>query len=215
MQWDVINWTLEEEKIVSDVQEEEDCLLIVPHIITTTATASARAVKNYKVHRLTYHNCCQHIRRLIWKLKRRSTHWDDQSDSVPDSTNIGVMKSLACNIKTVCLCVENIIFWFFSLVNVRGGHLSHSSIWHFWKHRQLLQSLLQQHQQRQAAREWEGLRRRRKPSELQVSRVNIWQSPLNDKLRFGGKDYLVSWRIGCSQFTQAGAEHFCRQNGMR
>jgi len=33
--------------------------------------------------------------------------------------------------------------------------------------------------------------------------------------RFEGKDYLVSWRIGCSSFSQGGAERFCRENGMR
>ena len=33
--------------------------------------------------------------------------------------------------------------------------------------------------------------------------------------RFDGKDYLVSWRIGCSSFSQGGAERFCRDNGMR
>ena len=33
--------------------------------------------------------------------------------------------------------------------------------------------------------------------------------------RFGGKDYLVSWRIGCTSFFQAGADNFCRRNGMR
>merc|ERR1739838_280610 len=28
--------------------------------------------------------------------------------------------------------------------------------------------------------------------------------------RFGGKDYLISWRYGCSTFTQSEAENFCR-----
>ena len=49
-----------------------------------------------------------------------------------------------------------------------------------------------------------------------IAGVNIINTfTLNNNLRFGGKDYLVSWRIGCSQFTQAGAEHFCKLNGMR
>ena len=34
-------------------------------------------------------------------------------------------------------------------------------------------------------------------------------------LRFGGRDYLLSWRLGCSQFTQAAAQNFCRKSGMR
>ena len=33
--------------------------------------------------------------------------------------------------------------------------------------------------------------------------------------KFGGDQFLVSWRLGCSQYTQAGAENFCRQNNMR
>merc|ERR1712154_20344 len=33
--------------------------------------------------------------------------------------------------------------------------------------------------------------------------------------QFGGKDYLVSWRLGCSRLTQARADNFCRQNNMR
>merc|ERR1711955_197130 len=33
--------------------------------------------------------------------------------------------------------------------------------------------------------------------------------------RFGGKDYLVSWRLGCTSFTQSGAESFCRKSNMR
>ena len=51
-------------------------------------------------------------------------------------------------------------------------------------------------------------------SRLVSSLTNVSLNNYNT-FRFGGKDYLVSWRIGCSQFTQAGAEHFCRQNGMR
>ena len=35
------------------------------------------------------------------------------------------------------------------------------------------------------------------------------------ELRFGGRDYLLSWRLGCSQFTQAAAQNFCRKSGMR
>ena len=54
------------------------------------------------------------------------------------------------------------------------------------------------------------------PTNYKYARVNILTTfTLKHNLRFGGKNYLVSWRIGCSQFTQAGAEHFCKLNGMR
>ena len=33
--------------------------------------------------------------------------------------------------------------------------------------------------------------------------------------RFGGKDYLISWRLGCTSFSQNGAESFCRKSNMR
>merc|ERR1712224_195028 len=33
--------------------------------------------------------------------------------------------------------------------------------------------------------------------------------------QFQGQGYLVSWRLGCSSFTQGGGEAFCRNNGMR
>ena len=33
--------------------------------------------------------------------------------------------------------------------------------------------------------------------------------------QFGGRNYLISWRLGCSSFTQSGGESFCRANGMR
>jgi len=33
--------------------------------------------------------------------------------------------------------------------------------------------------------------------------------------RYQGKDFLVSWRVGCSKFTQSEGESFCRANGMR
>ena len=33
--------------------------------------------------------------------------------------------------------------------------------------------------------------------------------------QFQGRNYLVSWRLGCSSFTQSGGESFCRSNGMR
>ena len=33
--------------------------------------------------------------------------------------------------------------------------------------------------------------------------------------RFEGRDYLVSWRLGCASFTQGGAANFCRQNNMQ
>merc|ERR1711874_844905 len=33
--------------------------------------------------------------------------------------------------------------------------------------------------------------------------------------QFQGQGYLVSWRLGCSSFTQGGGESFCRSNGMR
>ena len=32
---------------------------------------------------------------------------------------------------------------------------------------------------------------------------------------FGGKDYLISWRLGCKSFSQSGGESFCRNNNMR
>ena len=32
---------------------------------------------------------------------------------------------------------------------------------------------------------------------------------------FGGRQYLVSWRLGCTSFTQNGAEAFCRKSNMR
>ena len=33
--------------------------------------------------------------------------------------------------------------------------------------------------------------------------------------QFGGQHFIISWRLGCSQFTQASAERFCRQNNMK
>merc|ERR1712076_303593 len=33
--------------------------------------------------------------------------------------------------------------------------------------------------------------------------------------QFGGQNFLVSWRLGCSGFTQGQGENFCRANGMR
>ena len=33
--------------------------------------------------------------------------------------------------------------------------------------------------------------------------------------QFGGQHFIISWRLGCSQFTQATAERFCRQNNMK
>ena len=33
--------------------------------------------------------------------------------------------------------------------------------------------------------------------------------------QFGGQNFLVSWRIGCNDFTQSQGEAFCRSNGMR
>jgi len=33
--------------------------------------------------------------------------------------------------------------------------------------------------------------------------------------QFQGQGYLVSWKLGCSSFTQGGGESFCRNNGMR
>merc|ERR1712223_2384580 len=33
--------------------------------------------------------------------------------------------------------------------------------------------------------------------------------------QFQGQGYLISWRLGCSSFTQGGGESFCRSNGMR
>ena len=33
--------------------------------------------------------------------------------------------------------------------------------------------------------------------------------------QFQGRNYLISWRLGCSSFTQSGGESFCRSNGMR
>jgi len=33
--------------------------------------------------------------------------------------------------------------------------------------------------------------------------------------QFQGRNYLISWRLGCSSFTQGGGESFCRANGMR
>ena len=33
--------------------------------------------------------------------------------------------------------------------------------------------------------------------------------------QFGGQNFLVSWRIGCTSFTQGEGEGFCRANGMR
>jgi len=41
------------------------------------------------------------------------------------------------------------------------------------------------------------------------------QTPVRPNYKFGGEDFLVSWRIGCSSFTQSGAEAFCRANNMR
>jgi len=32
---------------------------------------------------------------------------------------------------------------------------------------------------------------------------------------FQGRNYLVSWRLGCTSFTQGAGEAFCRSNGMR
>lgn len=33
--------------------------------------------------------------------------------------------------------------------------------------------------------------------------------------QFGGQNFLVSWRIGCSSFTKQQGDSFCRANGMR
>merc|ERR1712038_841536 len=33
--------------------------------------------------------------------------------------------------------------------------------------------------------------------------------------QFGGQNFLVSWRLGCTSFTQSQGEAFCRNNGMR
>ena len=33
--------------------------------------------------------------------------------------------------------------------------------------------------------------------------------------KFGGEEFLLSWRLGCRKYTQAEAERFCRQNNMR
>jgi len=33
--------------------------------------------------------------------------------------------------------------------------------------------------------------------------------------QFQGQGYLVSWKLGCTSFTQGGGESFCRANGMR
>ena len=33
--------------------------------------------------------------------------------------------------------------------------------------------------------------------------------------QFGGQNFLVSWRLGCTGFTQSQGEAFCRSNGMR
>merc|ERR1712186_77301 len=33
--------------------------------------------------------------------------------------------------------------------------------------------------------------------------------------KYKGQDFLISWRIGCSKFTQPEGEAFCRANGMK
>jgi hypothetical protein len=33
--------------------------------------------------------------------------------------------------------------------------------------------------------------------------------------KYQGKDFLVSWKVGCSKFTQSEGESFCRANGMK
>eukprot|EP00090_Calanus_glacialis_P006868 TRINITY_DN1536_c0_g1_i5.p1 TRINITY_DN1536_c0_g1~~TRINITY_DN1536_c0_g1_i5.p1 ORF type:complete len:192 (+),score=35.90 TRINITY_DN1536_c0_g1_i5:81-656(+) len=33
--------------------------------------------------------------------------------------------------------------------------------------------------------------------------------------QFGGQSFLLSWRVGCTSFTQGQGESFCRANGMR
>jgi len=33
--------------------------------------------------------------------------------------------------------------------------------------------------------------------------------------RFGGQDFLISWRLGCTAFSESAGEAFCRSNGMR
>jgi len=33
--------------------------------------------------------------------------------------------------------------------------------------------------------------------------------------RFGGQDFLISWRVGCTSFTQSQGVNFCRANGMK
>ena len=30
-----------------------------------------------------------------------------------------------------------------------------------------------------------------------------------------GQNFLISWRLGCSKFTQSQAERFCKSNNMR
>ena len=37
----------------------------------------------------------------------------------------------------------------------------------------------------------------------------------NNKLLCQGQNFLISWRLGCSKFTQSQGERFCRANNMR
>ena len=86
---------------------------------------------------------------------------------------------------------------------------------------QFSQTLQQQWQQRQQQQHWWWwMFQRWKLSQSQVkfnyesSKIMVLAAFMI-KCRFEGRDYLVSWRLGCSQFTQAAAENFCRQNNMR
>jgi len=38
--------------------------------------------------------------------------------------------------------------------------------------------------------------------------------PSGPNHNFGGRNYLVSWRLGCTQFSQGEAAAYCRSNGM-
>lgn len=192
-------------------KEEEECILIVPCIIIPTA--AVRAVKNYKVHRLTYHNCCRHIRRLIWKPKR--TSWQP-SQILSLKTPIHEKWSVfhVRSFDNVCLVLFQLLLDLFFLVVASSASAQFDffeSIANFFN------PSSNNNNSDESRGGGRGCAAGGNPTNYKYADwcQLLTNVTLNHKLRFGGKDYLVSWRIGCSQFTQAGAEHFCELNGMR
>ena len=198
-------------------RKKEDCILIVPCIIIPTA--AARPVKNYKVHRLTYHNCCRHIRRLIWKPKRTSRQ---PSQILSLKTLIHERWSIfhVRSFDYVCLVLFQLLLVLFFLVVATSATAQFDffeSIANFFNPSSNNINNNINNNSDKPRGGGRGCAAGGNPTNYKYAGwcQLLTNVTLNLKLRFGGKDYLVSWRIGCSQFTQAGAEHFCEMNGMR